>query len=61
MVKLIAIFILLVSITGCAGMTYSNLKQGYVDAKVVYDDAKHIVYEIEEEKARIKKDGFGED
>lgn len=54
----LAISIMLFS--GCAGMTYSNIKQGYVDAKVIYEDSKHIVYEIEQEKARIKKDGFGE-
>lgn len=58
--KTFALTILFLIFSGCAGMAYSNVKQGYVDAKVVYEDAKHIVYEIEEEKARIKKDGFGE-
>jgi len=60
MVKVLLIAILAFAFGGCSGMVYSDVKGAYVDAKVIYSDAKHVVYEIEAEKARIKTDGLGE-
>lgn len=35
--------------TGCAGYTYSDVKGGYVQAKIIYEDAKFVVHEIKDE------------
>jgi len=58
--KIIVAIVVALAIGGCSGMVYSDVKGAYVDAKVIYSDAKHVVYEIEYEKARIKQDGLGE-
>lgn len=60
MVKVLFIVMLSMAIGGCSGMVYSDVKGAYVNAKVIYSDTKHVVYEIEEERERIKSDGFGD-
>jgi len=34
---------------------YSDIKQAYVDAKVIYQDAKYVVYEVTDEVENIKE------
>lgn len=54
------------SLSGCVGaitgITYTpqTIHTAYGAAKVIYSGAKHIVYEVQEEKKRIDSDGFGE-
>lgn len=35
-------------LSGCS-VVYSDVKQAYVTAKVIYQDAKYVVHEIDEE------------
>jgi len=58
--KIVIPMLIMLILSGCSGMVYSGIKGAYVDAKVVYSDAKHVVYEIESERERIKQDGLGE-
>ena len=44
--------------TGCS---YAQFKDGYKSAKVVYKDVRYVVYEVQEEKERVKKEGFNVD
>jgi len=58
--KIVIPVLMILIISGCSGMVYSDVRGAYVDAKVIYSDAKHVVYEIESERERIKQDGFAE-
>lgn len=44
--------------SGCS-FTYEQFVDGYKSAKVIYKDARYVVYEVEHEKERIEKEGFG--
>ena len=54
--KLFIISLSLILFTGC---TYTQFKDGYKAAKVVYKDARYVVYEVEKEKVRINSEGLG--
>ena len=41
-------------LSGCS-VVYSDVKQAYVAAKVIYQDAKYVVYEVEEELEALKE------
>ena len=41
-------------LSGCS-IVYSDVKQAYVAAKVIYQDAKYVVYEVEEELEALKE------
>ena len=56
--KLLAVIYVALALSGCS-MTYQNFKDGYKAAKVVYQDVRYVVYEVEEEKERIENGGFG--
>ncbi|MDX9743895.1 MAG: hypothetical protein RBT59_08770 [Arcobacteraceae bacterium] len=47
------------SFCGCSFTTYEQFVDGYKSAKVIYKDARFVVYEVEYEKERIEKEGFG--
>jgi uncharacterized protein YceK len=64
--KILLAIMVLVMFTGCA-VDVATLKDGYQvakttykDVKIVYQDAKHIVYEIQQEKDRVDLEGLGE-
>ena len=40
--------------SGCS-IVYSDVKQAYVSAKIVYQDAKYVLHEIDEEVNNEKK------
>lgn len=48
MVKLLATISILL-FTGCSTIQYSDVRKAYVDTKVVYQDAKYILHEIQDE------------
>ena len=41
--------------SGCS-MTYANFKDGYKQAKIMYQDAKYVIYEVIEEKKQVEKE-----
>lgn len=48
--------LLALTFTGC---TYAQFKDGYKVAKVVYQDVRYVVYEVQEEKNRVDEEGLG--
>ena len=49
---------LAMAMSGCS-IVYSDIKEAYVAAKVVYSDAKYVLYEIEDEVERVKEERAG--
>lgn len=47
MIKIVGSMIILVMFTGCTAATWELI---YSDARVVYQDAKYVVHEIQESK-----------
>ena len=41
-------------LSGCS-IVYSDVKQAYVTAKVIYQDAKYVVHEIQDEVEAVKE------
>ena len=41
--------------SGCS-VVYSDVKNAYVTAKVVYSDAKYVLHEIQDERENLKKE-----
>ena len=41
-------------LSGCS-VVYSDVKQAYVSAKVIYQDAKYVVHEIQDEVEAVKE------
>lgn len=58
MKKYLLLLILVFGFSGCS-FTYEQFVDGYKSAKVIYKDARYVVYEVEHEKERIEKEGFG--
>lgn len=59
MKKYLLLLVLVVfGFSGCS-FTYEQFVDGYKSAKVIYKDARFVVYEVEHEKERIEKEGFG--
>ena len=56
--KKILVLVCMMIFTGCS-INYQQFKDGYKTAKMIYQDAKYVVYEVESERAKIKKEGFG--
>ena len=56
--KVIVAVLMMLVMNGCA-IVYSDVKQAYVAAKVVYSDAKYVLYEIEDEVERVKEERAG--
>ena len=42
-------------LSGCS-IVYSDVKQAYVTAKVIYQDAKYVVHEIEDEVEAVSEE-----
>ena len=53
--KVVAAVVVAMMMSGCS-IVYSDIKEAYVAAKVVYSDAKYVLYEIEDEVARVKEE-----
>ena len=51
---------LLVALQGCVSIEDVKPSDIYSDIKLVYQDVKYVVYEIEQEKERISDEGFGD-
>lgn len=47
------LLLLVMLLSGCS-VVYSDVKQAYMAAKVVYSDAKYVLYEIEDEVEAVK-------
>lgn len=58
MKKILLLLVLVFGFSGCS-FTYEQFVDGYKSAKVIYKDARYVVYEVEHEKERIEKEGFG--
>lgn len=58
MKKHLLLLVLVCCFSGCS-FTYEQFVDGYKSAKVIYKDARYVVYEVEHEKERIEKEGFG--
>lgn len=56
MMKYLLIGLIALGFTGCS---YAQFKDGYKVAKVVYQDVRYVVYEVQEEKDRVDNEGFG--
>ena len=56
--KVIAAVIMAMIMSGCS-IVYSDIKEAYVAAKVVYSDAKYVLYEIEDEIEKVKEEREG--
>ena len=56
--KVVAMALLVMMMSGCS-IVYSDIKEAYVAAKVVYSDAKYVLYELEDEAERIKEERAG--
>ena len=53
-----SLLLLLISslwLSGCS-IVYSDVKQAYVAAKIIYQDAKYVVHEIEDEVEAVKEE-----
>jgi len=48
------LLLLVMLLSGCS-VVYSDVKQAYMSAKVVYSDAKYVLYEIDEEVEALKE------
>lgn len=55
MVKVISLILAVTIFSGC-GVVYSDVKNAYVTAKVVYQDAKYVLHEIQDERENLKKE-----
>lgn len=64
MKKVIVAIVMIIGLSGCSyleNVTPENISTTYGNAKVIYQDTKHIVYEIENEVKRVEKDGFSDE
>lgn len=50
------LFLLFVGMFGGCSVVYSDIKEAYVSAKVIYQDTKYVLYEIEEEIQHVKEE-----
>ena len=53
--KYIAMALVGLMMSGCS-MVNSDVKQAYVTAKVIYQDAKYVVHEIQDEVEAVKEE-----
>lgn len=56
--KVVVAVLMMLVMNGCA-IVYSDIKEAYVAAKVVYSDAKYVLYEIEDEIEKVKEEREG--
>ena len=56
--RVVAMIVLAMMMSGCS-IVYSDIKEAYVAAKVVYSDAKYVLYEIEDEIEKVKEEREG--
>ena len=56
--KVVVAIAMALVMSGCS-IVYSDIKEAYVAAKVVYSDAKYVLYEIEDEVERVKEERAG--
>lgn len=54
-IYLLVIVAMGLSFSGCS-IVYSDVKNAYVTAKVVYQDAKYVLHEIQDEQENLKKE-----
>lgn len=56
--KVVVAVLMMLVMSGCS-IVYSDIKEAYVAAKVVYSDAKYVLYEIEDEIEKVKEEREG--
>lgn len=56
--KVVVAVIMAMIMSGCS-IVYSDIKEAYVAAKVVYSDTKYVLYEIEDEIEKVKEEREG--